>query len=186
MGYVINIILDKRTPEDDYPRLIGEFIKQSVTPKYKFWEATVLSHSVIDSIAASHKKIVQWAKDNDLKEVCIAEQDMYFTCPDSWKYFLENKPKEYSVYTSSTYLMPLSANMLTGFHLYFVHHSFYDTFLSVKENNHIDTAISDLKSNHKICYPFVALQRPGFSFNAKHLEMVNYNILIKEEDIYRG
>lgn len=87
----INIIFDSRHTPQDYGRLLGEFIEQGIT-HYKFWDAVVLKDSVVDSIAASHKMIVQDAKDRGLKECCIMEQDAAFTSPNAWKFFLENKP----------------------------------------------------------------------------------------------
>ena len=183
---IVNVIYDYRHTPEDKERLIAEFLEQGIE-NYKFWDAVVLKHSVIESINSSHKMIVSWAKENKLPEVCIAEQDVFFTSKNSWKYFLEQKPKEYTVYVGATYVMPPSQNLLTGFQLYFVHSNFYDQFLSVPNSVHIDNAICDLKSNHKICYPFVALQRPGFSANNPG-EPVNYNkgCGVKEKDIYTG
>lgn len=85
----INIIYDNRHTAEDYSRLICEFTEQGIS-NYKFWDAIVLKDSVVDSISASHKMIIQYAKDNGLKKVCIAEQDLTFTCPTAWQYFLDN------------------------------------------------------------------------------------------------
>ena len=49
--------------------------------------------------------IVQWAKDNGLKEVCIAEDDLGFTCDDAWRYYLENKPEKFDVYIGGSYVI---------------------------------------------------------------------------------
>lgn len=178
----INIIYDDRHSED-YGRLLGEFIVQGIC-SYKFWDCIRLDDSVIKSINASHKMIVRDAKKRRLKECCIAEQDLTFSHLTSWEYFLKNKPEHFSVYVASTYLMPHTLNKLTGFHLYIIQEWFYDEFLSVPDDEHIDNAICDLNSNHKICYPFPALQRPGFSANSK--VEVNYNQLLSKEDIYIG
>jgi hypothetical protein len=177
----IHIIFDARQSED-YGRLLGEFIEQGID-KYKFWDAIVLKDSVVKSINASHKMIVRWAKDNGKEYVVIAEQDLFFTSKNSWKYFLDNMPKSFDIYLASTYIVPISNNKICGFHCYIVHSKFYDTFLSVDDNLHIDTAVGDLGGDYHFCYPFPCLQRIGFSAN--NHAIVDYNKLLKEEDIYK-
>lgn len=185
----INVIYDDRNA-DDYPRLLGEFIKQTVTPKHKFWNCIINKDSVVKSINASHKMIVNYAKDNNLPYVCIAEQDLEFTCEKSWEYFLEQMPQDFDIYLGCSYIknaIPNSEvvdNLICGFHLYVVDQKFYDAFLSVPDDAHIDTAVGDLKGNFVFCKPFVALQRVGYSANNKTI--VNYNAILQQEDIYKG
>jgi hypothetical protein len=180
---IINIIYDCRYAPQDKERLIREFSEQGIIG-YKFWDAIVLNNSIVDSIAASHKMIVQDAKDRGLKGCIIAEQDLTFTCPTAWEYFIGNKPKEFDIYLASTYVLPVSNNKICGFHLYIIHEKFYDTLLSVSNGQHIDTACCNLGGDFKFCYPFPALQRAGFSANSK--TEVDYNSLLKPEDIYKG
>lgn len=178
----INIIYNDRL-SDDYVRLLDEFKVQSII-HWNFWEAITDRKTVVESINASHKRIVKWAKEKGLKEVCIMEQDCKFTSNDSWKYFLENKPDTYDIYSAATYVDDLvDKNILCGFHLYFVHSCFYDTFLNVSDTGHIDTEVDKLKGNFKVCRPFIALQRAGFSFN--HQQKVDYNIVLKKDDILK-
>ena len=178
----LNVIYDNRHPED-YGRLLGEFIQQGIT-KFMFWEAKVFSDSVVRSINASHKMIVQWAKDNNMESVTIGEQDLMFTAPDAWDYYLKQMPKEFDIYLGCTYVPPISNNVLCGFHLYTVSKNYYDKFLSVDENKHIDTAVSDMGGDFKFCYPFPCLQRPGFSANNKAI--CDYNKILEPKDIYKG
>lgn len=151
---------------------------------YRFWNATIDKDSVVKSINASHKKIVQWAKDNNKPYVCIAEQDLTFPAKDGWDYFLKSQPKEFDLYLACTYVPPITNNIVCGFHLYIVAQKFYDKFLSAPDGEHIDTAMDGLKGDYKFCYPFAALQRPGFSWNNPH-SPVNYNGILKSEDIYQ-
>lgn len=178
----VNVIYDNRNSED-YPRLLHEFNEQGIDD-FKFWEAVVLKDSVVDSIAASHKMIVQDAKDNELEICVLAEQDINFTCPTSWHFFMNKKPKEFDLYLWGSYITPISNNQVCGFQLYIIHEKFYDQFLSVPKNQHIDTYMNELKGDYKFCYPFAALQRPGFSANNR--EQVNYNSILQPEDIYKG
>lgn len=184
MDITINVILDNRHTPEDYPRLIGEFIKQGIV-KYRFWDGVILKDSVVASINASHKKIVKWAKENKKKVVVIAEQDLYFTSPNAWQYFLDNMPKGFDLYLWGSYVIPISNNVICGFQLYVVSEKFYDEFLNVPDNEHIDTAMNDIKGDYHFCYPFPALQRPGFSANNPG-GVVNYNAILKPEDIYNG
>lgn len=175
----LNIIYDNRHSED-YGRLLGEFMVQDIYD-FKFWDAVILKDSVVKSINASHKKIVQWAKDNNKKEVCIGEQDLTFPAKDGWKYFLKNKPDDYDIYLGCSYV---PNDIICGFHLYVINESFYNKFLSIPDHEHIDTAANDLGGKYVFCKPYPALQRAGFSAN--NMTDVNYNSVLKEEDIYKG
>lgn len=149
---------------------------------YEIWPCLMYSN-VVSSINLSHKMIVRDAKERGLKRVAIAEDDLYFPSEDGWKYFLSNEPEYYDIYCAATYITPISNGMICGFHLYMVHERFYDTFLSVRDDVHIDTAFNNIKGVYKFCYPFAALQRPGFSSN--NMAQVNYNSILKPEDIYQ-
>src|SRR5450631_2491154 len=97
---MINVIYDNIHVEDK-DRLIKEFNEQHCY--YKFWDAIIINYKPVESINSSHKMIVRWAKENKMKECIIAEQDLTFTSPNSWKYFKENKPKEFDLYLACTY-----------------------------------------------------------------------------------
>ena len=60
--------------------------------------------SVVRSISASHKMIVQWAKDNNMESVTIGEQDLMFTAPDAWDYYLKQMPQSFDVYLGCSYV----------------------------------------------------------------------------------
>lgn len=184
----INIIYDCRYPED-YERLLGEFITQGITD-YRFWTCVMDKDSIVASINASHKMLVKHARDLKLPYIIIAEQDLQFTHPNSWKYFLEKKPDNYDLYLACSYIKNVNPNseivdnLICGFHLYIIHERYYDSFLAVPDNEHIDTAVGDLKGNFVFCKPFPALQRIGFSSNNKTI--VDYNKILLPEEIYNG
>lgn len=180
----INIIYDNRN-SDDYGRLLGEFMAQSVIPKYKFWDCVIINEgmdSVVRSINASHKMIVRWAKENNMPYVIIAEQDLMFTCDTAWEYFLSKMPKSFDIYLACSYIP--NNDIICGFHLYILHGRFYDKFLDIPDNQHIDTAANDLGGEFVFCKPFPALQRIGYSANNK--VVVDYNKVLKDEDTYKG
>ena len=131
----LNIIYDNRQ-DADYGRLLGEFIEQGITD-YKFWDAVCKKESVVESINASHKQIIRYAKENNIPEICVAEQDLTFTDKGAWDYFLKNKPKEFDIYLGATYILPVSNKKICGFHLYIISEKYYDSFLSVPDDAHI-------------------------------------------------
>lgn len=177
----LNIILDSRRIEKYHP-LMDELERQKID-NFELWPCLMFP-SVVRSINLSHKMIVEDAKERGLQEVCIAEDDLWFPAEDGWEYFLSKKPapQNYDLYLAATYIPPISNNMICGFHLYFVSSKFYDRFLSVPDEKHIDTSMDELKGNYIFCYPFAALQRAGFSSN--NMTDVNYNSILKEEDVY--
>lgn len=112
------------------------------------------------------------------------ESDVMFPAADGWEYFLKNKPADFDLYLAATYgefmaaipcgpngMMYTYVNRPAGFHCYIIHERYYDTFLNTPPDLHID----DVQTGgvYKVCYPFAALQRPGWSANAKG--NVNYN-----------
>ena len=177
----VNIIFDSRRQEK-YDPLINELKNQGIA-NYTIWPCLIYP-SVVKSINASHKMIVKNAKDNGEPECVLMEDDCYFPAADGWKYFLDNKPEDYDLYLAATYVVTKPLKHICGFHLYCVHEKFYEKFLSVPDESHIDTVMDSVKGDFVFCYPFAALQRPGFSANNK--SVVNYNLILKKEDIYGG
>lgn len=177
----LNIILDSRRIEKYHP-LMNELEEQGIED-FELWPCLMFD-SIVESINASHKMIVRDAQERGLKEVCIAEDDLMFPAKDGWKYFLDNKPEDYDLYLAATYVVTKPLKHICGFHLYCVHEKFYEKFLSVPDESHIDTVMDSVKGDFVFCYPFAALQRPGFSANNK--SVVNYNLILKKEDIYGG
>lgn len=177
----LNIIYDARRFEKYHP-MMEELERQGIDD-FEIWPC-IMYPDVVQSINASHKMIVQDAKEKGLPECFIAEDDVMFPAADGWEYFLRNKPEQYDIYLGGTYVVPVSNNIICGFHLYSVSANFYDRFLSIPDFEHIDTAANNLNGNWKFCYPMAAIQRPGFSANGKR--KVNYNIVLQQEDVYGG
>jgi hypothetical protein len=168
LNYIPNIIHD--TSRVDRMEVLKKEIEQQGIEKYNLWDAVYDVRSVYAGINKAHKQIVQWAKENELPEVLIMEDDVKFLGEGAFKYFIENKPKDYDLYLAGIFLGVLqednTVKEFTGMTCYFVNEKFYDTFLSVEENKHIDAALSGL-GDYKVCVPFVAIQHDGMSSNTQ-------------------
>ena len=185
MAYpILNIIHDNRIIGRIEP-LIEQCERYGIG--YKVWAAIIDKPKVLENITASHKMIVQWAKYNGLKEVCIAEDDLGFTCDDAWRYYLENKPEKFDVYIGGSYVIDnkwdytppvVKVDWWVGNQLIIINESYYDKWLSSPDNGHIDTDQKD-KGDFYVCFPYVALQRPARSANHEFQE-VNYNGILKD------
>jgi hypothetical protein len=166
------------------PKLINELKTQGL--EYNFWQGIHDVDSVVRSINLSHKQIVQYAKEANLESICIAEDDIQFTCPTSYQYFLKNKPQYFDLYLGGIYLGDIkednSVEYFTGMHLYIIHKNFYDTFLEANPNEHIDRALSNL-GKYIVCNPFAAIQYNGYSANTGKSE--NYDSMLLDRKLYQ-
>lgn len=180
----VNVISGHRN--ERLPLLIEEIKRQQIT-NYKLWDSVYLP-SVKESINEAHKQIVRYAKVAEFDSVIIAEDDFIGTHPDSFKFFLENEPKQYDLYLSMVYMGDLDENnrvqSFTGMTLYKVHSRYYDKFLSADPREHIDRALSDVGGLFVVCNPFCFVQRNGFSANTGKNE--NYDELLKFRSLYLG
>ena len=183
MSNILNIIHDSRRTEKFEP-LINELRQQGIFP-YIIHSATVLKHSVVESINASHKKIVRMAKEAGWPYIIIGEDDILFSDKGAWQYYLDNMPQSFDLYLGATYVKPFSLNRVAGFQLYTVHEKFYDTFLSAPDKDHIDIAMNYLGGDYHVCRPIVALQRAGYSANNNAYADYNSQV-ISPEDLYKN
>lgn len=188
---VAHIIRNPFRPKEN-TTLYTEIIEQGITHEY--WNAVTDSANPVRSINLSHKQIILHAKLLKLPKICIMEEDVWFPAPDGWQYFLDNEPGDYDLYLGGVYGLNQSAmnrlegtgtiqiNNFAGLHCYIIHERYYDTFLSIPEDQHIDLGNAGL-GKYLVCYPFAAVQHPGWSSNNR--DEVDYNVNIKEH-IYYG
>lgn len=175
----LNIIHGNRG--ERFTNLMKELNSQFITD-YELWPSVYLP-SIKASINAAHRQIVEYARLAEWDYVAIAEDDIQFTSPNSWEYFLSQMPYDFDLYLSMVYLgQPDENNVVkefTGMTMYVVAKRFYDKFLSVDPTEHIDRALNGL-GRYVVCNPFVAKQYNGFSSNTGKDE--NYDILLKERN----
>lgn len=153
----------------------SELMKQGITD-FQVWRATTNEKTTNANISKSHKKIVEWAKENKLPEVCIAEDDFYFPSEHGFKYFLSKKPKSFDIYLSGIYVgsnkISESNNIIkrfSGLHFYIVHSRFYNLFLEADESQGLDNALGEMAikgfGKFQVCYPMAAIQHETPSNN---------------------
>lgn len=167
------------------PRLQEELKNQGLLD-FELWDGIYLP-SIKRSINLAHKQIVEFAMVAGYEEVAIAEDDIKFTNPNSWRYFLDQKPSDFDIYLSMVYLgQPDEKGIVkefTGLTLYIVAKRFYEKFLSTTEDEHLDVALGGL-GKFVVCQPFVAIQYNGWSSNTGKLE--EYDSLLKDRKLYFG
>lgn len=154
----------------------------------KIWEGDLADQVFpAKNISRAFKKIVQYAKEERLPSVTIAEDDFVLTSPLSWQYYLENTPDDYDLYLGGLYNGELQGNRICGGYsghtLITVHERFYDEFLSAKNEEstgpdcHLDVWLGQNYSKEKkfiVCLPFVVKQLGGYSENKK--AVMNYSM----------
>ena len=175
--------------EDRYDRLkrFQDDFKEQGIEDYLVFPA-IFETTPQHGINKAHKQIIKYAKDYGFSEVCVFEDDVKFTHPNSFNYFLANKPQDFDIYLAGIYLGDIDENKrikndFAGFHCYIVHEKFYDTYLSVPDTEHIDRALGGL-GDFYVCHPFAAIQYNGFSDNTKR-EMT-YDFLLERWELYKG
>lgn len=177
----VNIIHDSRQ-QDRYREVVSELERQGIKD-YTIWPA-ILKPQVIDSINASHKMIVQTAKDKQLDMAMILEDDCQIPAEDGLLRFMAAMPDLFDIYMGGTYAPVLPDNRVScpvGLHCYIIHNRYYDTFLNTPGDLHIDTA-QEGRGEFYVCNPMVAIQREGFSANNR--SHVNYNAQLRKEQVY--
>lgn len=168
------------------PRLMEEINRQQIT-NYTLWDSVYLP-SVKASISEAHRQIVRYARLAEFDSVIIAEDDFIGTHPNSFKFFLQNEPKQYDIYFSMVYEGDLDENnrvgKFTGMTLYKVNSRYYDKFLSVNPEEHIDRSLSEIGGLFIVCNPFAFIQRNGRSSNTGQNEV--YDTLLGGRELFSG
>lgn len=182
---MINVItLPSRTEQ-----AISELVDQGVS--FKIWHGVIIQGLPFKGISLAHKQIVQDAKNRQLNRVVIAEDDIKFTAPGAYNYFVSKIPEDYDIFLGMIYEGNTDENnkivdYWCGMTLYCVHQRFYDQFLATREMNHIDRELSKTCQQHKfiVCDKYVAYQRDGYSFNKR--KACSYGHLLKGKSLFGG
>lgn len=175
--HVINLSPDQ--PTDQYTPQLTENIKRwreeralSIVKQSKehgfavrFWAGITDNDTFrCENISRAFKKIVQYAKEERLESVTIAEDDMILTAMGAWKYYNQNIPTDYDIYSGGIYYGKIEGGRIlstySGNTLITVHERFYDFFLSADEKLNLDNWLGFHAQEKKyiVCEPFVVRQ----------------------------
>lgn len=147
---------------------------------FKVWDGIFDPNDTIKAISRSHKRIVRYAKENNLPRIIIAEDDIQFTRPGAWDYFLKSIPEDCDLYLGHIYFGKWDDNgkingEFSSFSLYCINSKFYDYFLSVSERQHIDLVMNKARRyDIRVCLPMVCRQANGWSDNSKKIKDWSY------------
>jgi len=182
MDRTLNIIhLNHR--EDRFQLLQNQLITTRI--KTCIWPGIEDAKNPEKGIAKAHKQIVAYANHQKLPAITIAEDNILFTAPGAFDYYLKHEPEDYDLYLGSTYYGNIKEDNtiddFAGLILYTIHQRFYKTFLSIPEEGHFDRALA-YKGKYVVCNPFVALQHNGFSDNKK--KYIDYNWCMKDRELF--
>lgn len=166
MDLIVNVIHDAlRT--DRHHLFLMEAAQQGFN--FRVWDA-VKSGKPKENISLAHKQIIRFAKENNLPEVCVMENDCHFTSPTSFNFFISKKPTDYDLYLSSVEYGRINGDNtiqdFAGFQLYFCHEKFYDTFLEADPTKDIDRMMAR-KGKFIVCQPFATVQHETISDNSR-------------------
>jgi len=177
-------IIHLKDRKDRLKLLDIQIIEQNIV-NYTVWEGVLDKENLKRGIAKAHKQIIEWARNQNLPSILIAEDDVKFTARGAFEYFLQNEPKEYDLYLGGiTYGNIKSDNSTTDFagtHFYKINQKFYDTFLSLPEEKDIDRSLAN-KGKFIVCDPFIAIQQNGFSDNQKREQ--NYDLYLQNRRLF--
>lgn len=169
---------------------MDELSKQGITD-YSIIEGFYDPKNTKQAIHKGHRLIVELAKKQNLPFVLIAEDDIVFTHPNSFNYFISQIPESYDIFSGLVYSASMEGNRIMNggsgmTSLYVVDRRFYDFFLSMNINNHVDRelGLTAYKHEYYVCQPMPVIQRGGFSINKK--QVLFYDAYLKERELYNG
>lgn len=162
---MVNVIHD---PKRNDRRILLESEIREQGFEVRYWPALFEPVMPFAGINKAHKQIVRWAMAEKLPMVCIAEDDVKFTDKGAWKYFIEHIPTDFDIWLAGISCGIIKADRTVrdfcGLHLYIVHERFYNQFLGVSVELHLDRGLAG-KGKYMVCDPFCAIQHDGHSDN---------------------
>lgn len=127
------------------------------------------------NICRAFKQIVLFAKQEKLRTITLAEDDMILTSKNAWHYYQTQMPKDFDLYLGGIYHGQLFENRVvngySGNTLVTVHERFYDFFLKADEKFDLDNYLGNFafEKRYIVCLPFVVKQIGGWSDHKKKI-----------------
>jgi hypothetical protein len=162
-----------------------ELLLQSIE-NYKIWEGISDEEMPCRGICKAHKRIVEYAQKNKLSEIVIAEDDLKFTSLGAYRFFLQNKPSDFDMYLAGINHGVIgddnTVEHFLGTTFYIISERFYNCFLSLPENRHLDRALKG-KGKFVVCNPFTVIPQDGYSDNLKLV--ISYEYCLRGRNLYK-
>lgn len=170
----------------DREKLFKEELANQNICDFRIWEGIIYPKISSRGISKAHKQIVQYASDNCLQEVLIAEDDFKFTSKGAFEFFLRNKPIDFDIYLGGIYFGELNDENIvkdfSGLTFYIINRRFFKTFLSIPEHINLDRGLNN-KGRFIVCNPFTVIQSNGFSDNVKRY--CNYDSYLLGRSLFK-
>lgn len=156
--------------------------------------------AIVDKVHSWHglnKTIHQIISDNlDKPYIHLFEDDVLFTSKKSRKYFEETfkrLPKDWDIFLAGAYTDPenyikcddssyVKMKRFSGLHCAILRKTTYEKILQ-NHTDHMDYFLSNQKLNVYLCNPAIAIQYPGYSYNAR--KSVDYRHIESKMNILR-
>jgi len=169
---------------DRWQLLQDEFTVQNIT-NYRVWEGIVDDSLIRRGISRAHKNIIRYALEQGLPSVLIGEDDLHFTSPGAYDFYLANKPPVFDIYLAGIVYGNIDENKFTtdfsGLTLYLIHERFYNKMLALPEEEHIDRALSGC-GKFVVCDPMAVTPHNGYSDSSKRY--IDYAPYLKGKNLY--
>lgn len=176
--------------EDRYRDLQIQLTTQGITDVIYF-EGVVEKHNRKLGITKGFKNIIQYAKDSGLPRCTIIEDDTTFTHPNSFKYYLSQITENYDIFWAMYFVGGNDENFkinstCSGMTLFTVHSRFYDFFLNMNPDIHIDRYLTSLHEHFvfKVC-PLIPVSQSG-SRSDNNMMTCDYSPLLEGREVYKG
>lgn len=176
-------IIHNSAHQNRYETLQWELHEQGIS-KFEIFPSVYDYRSTKRGINLAHKSVVEYGKLLGAEETCVMEDDIRFCGKGAFDYFLKNKPETFDIYLGGIYVGDIvngKVKEFCGFHCYIIHERFYDTFLNLPLDEHIDNACRN-QGEFYVCDPFIAVQYNGFSSQTGKDE--NYDKLLEGRRFY--
>jgi GR25 family glycosyltransferase involved in LPS biosynthesis len=161
---------EEKATDTRMQNILTQCNEQSI--KFVMSKGVTTERQTFHNINLAHKNLIRMAKENGFKRIIIAEDDIVFTAPGAWKYFLSQIPENYDLFLGLVYAGEVAeGRVLNGFSggmtLYSIHERFYDFALSIPTDTHVDRKLGEaaFEKEYYVCQPYVCRQAGGYSHN---------------------
>lgn len=177
-------IIHNDAEQGRYKTLMKELESQNIY-KYMLFPSVYHPKGAKEGINLAHRQCVEYAKVAGFSEICVMENDISFLGDGAFDYFIKRKPEDFDLYLAGAYVTNFNKDGtlhdFCGFHCYIVKDHFYDTYLSVPYDEHIDRAMAGM-GKFILCDPMIAVQHSGYSSNTGKFE--NYDSLLQDKRLF--